>query len=90
MAIQSAINRLIGTAGAATALAGKFNEKDTKKITNTSTSEKESGVDAQMAKRARMIAQQKIKTIQANKEISDKAKTRRIGKVLDEFRGGTK
>lgn len=86
MAIQSAINRLIGTAGAATALAGKFNKQQL----NVSTSEKDSGVDAQMAKRARMIAQQKIKTIQANKEISDKAKTRRIGKVLDEFKGGNK
>ena len=87
MAIQSAINRLIGTAGAATALAGKFNKKQQ---INVSTSEKDSGVDAQMAKRARMIAQQKIKTIQANKEISDQAKTRRIGKVLDEFKGGNK
>lgn len=86
MPIQSAINRLIGTAGAAATLASKLGNKTDASTPNT----KESGVDAAMAAKARRVAQQKIKTIQANKEISDKAKTRRIGKVLDEYIGGNK
>lgn len=80
MAIQGAINRLIGTAGAAATLAGKLSTKE-----NTNTNTKEEGIDAKMAVKARKIAQQKIKTIQANQEISDRAKTLRIGKVLDEY-----
>ena len=86
MAIQGAINRLIGTAGAAATLAGKLSDKKPSLDPKSS----ESGVDAKMAAKARKVAQQKIKTIQANKEISDMAKTRRIGKVLDEFMGGKK
>ena len=84
MAIQGAINRLIGTAGAAAALSEKLG-KDGK-----TPESKDSGVDAKMAAKARKTAQQKIKTIQANKELSEKAKTRRIGKVLDEYIGGKK
>ena len=84
MAIQGAINKLIGTAGAAATLAGKLSEKP------ESDTKSDSGVDAKMAAKARKTAQQKIKAIQANKEISDKAKTRRIGQVLDEYIGGKK
>lgn len=54
---------------------------------------KESGIDAKMAAKARKTAQMKIKAIQSNKEISEKAKTRRIGKVIDEYQstiGGNK
>lgn len=75
-AIQSSINRLIGTAGAAAALSKKLGESDSKK---------ESGVDAKMAAKARRVAQQKIKAITSNKEISNKAKTRRVGKAMDEY-----
>ena len=84
MAIQGAINKLIGTAGAAATLAGKLSVKP------ESDAKSDSGVDAKMAAKARKTAQQKIKAIQANKEISDKAKTRRIGQVLDEYIGGKK
>lgn len=48
----------------------------------------DAGIDAKMAAKARKTAQMKIMAIQANKEISDRARTRRIGKVLDEFAGG--
>lgn len=84
MAIQGAINKLIGTAGAAAALSEKLGKDD------KTPESKDSGVDAKMAAKARKTAQQKIKTIQANKELSEKAKTRRIGKVLDEYIGGNK
>lgn len=51
---------------------------------------KDSGKDAKMAAKARKTAQQKINAIMANKEISNKARTRRIGKVLDEYNKGGK
>lgn len=87
MAIQGAINRLIGTAGAAAALSEKLG-KDAK-----ASEPKSSGIDAKMAAKARRVAQQKINAINANKEISAKARTRRIGKVIDEYQstiGGNK
>lgn len=43
------------------------------------------GIDAKMAAKARKTAQEKINAIYANKELSNKAKTQRIGKVMDEF-----
>jgi len=89
MAIQGAINRLIGTAGAAVTLADKMS-KDSSKGPEPKASGSDAGIDAKMAAKARRVAQQKIKTIQANKELSEKAKTRRIGKVLDEYMGGNK
>lgn len=76
--MQKLTGTLIGSAAAVGALASKGKE-------GTS----DSGVDAKMAAKARKVAQQKINAIYANKEISGKAKTRRIGKVLDEM-GGTK
>lgn len=81
-AIQGSINRIIGTAATAAAAVSKFGSSEQK--------EEKSGVDAKMAAKARLIAQQKIKTIINNKEISEKARSRRIGKVLDEFTGGNK
>lgn len=89
MAIQSSINKIIGTAATAATIASKLgNEKEPKapkeEVKNTS------GKDAKMAAKARKVAQQKIKTIINNKEISEKARSRRIGKVLDEFTGGNK
>lgn len=74
--IQGAINTLIGTAGAAAALSSKLKD---------STSSKKPGIDAKMAAKARKITQQKINTISNNKELSQKAKTRRIGKAMDEY-----
>lgn len=43
------------------------------------------GIDAKMAAKARQIAQQKINAIYANKELSKKAKTQRIGKIIDAY-----
>ena len=86
-AIQNSLLGVVGSAAGAALVASKLGEKFS--------SEKEAGVDAKMALKARKTAQQKIKTIQANKEISEKARTRRIGKVIDEYtkemsRGGKK
>lgn len=44
--------------------------------------------DLEMATRARKQAQLKINAIVYNKELSKKAMTRRIGKVLDDFKKG--
>lgn len=85
MGIQSGINKLIGTVGAAATIASKMSTSDS----TPKADKKASGVDAKMAAKARRIAQEKINAIYANKEISSKAKTRRIGKILDEM-GGTK
>lgn len=88
MGIQSSINRLIGTAGAGALAATKISE-GLKKEGAFKADSKASGIDAKMAAKARKTAQQKIKAIQANKALSEKAKTRWIGKVLDEM-GGNK
>lgn len=89
MAIQGAINRLIGTAGAAVALGKKLGEEDVKlaspKAPSSEQMKSSSGVDAKMAMKARRIAQQKINAISSNMELSNKAKTRRIGVVMDEY-----
>ena len=86
MAIQGAINRLIGTAGAAVTIADKLGNKNVKVPSDPSSpsSEKE-GIDAKMALKARRVAQQKINAIYANKELSNKAKTRRMGQIMDEY-----
>lgn len=73
--IQSSLNSLVRSgATAAIAISGADDEKD-----------KDAGIDAKMAAKARRIAQTKIKAIQANKDLSEKARTRRIGKVIDEY-----
>jgi hypothetical protein len=84
MGMQSAVNKLIGTAGAATILASKLSE-GSKEPEEPKAAKVKKGIDAKMAAKARRIAQQKINTIYANKELSNKAKTRRIGKVMDEY-----
>lgn len=87
----NAQSQLLQAGGSVLALAGAAGKvasdlKDAKE-------DKNSGIDAKMAAKARKTAQMKIKAIQANKEISEKAKTRRIGKVIDEYQatmGGNK
>lgn len=86
MGVQAGINRLIGTIGAGAVIASKMATSD-KKESTPKADKKATGVDAKMAAKARRTAQQKINAIYANKEISSKAKTRRIGKVLDEMGG---
>lgn len=83
MGLQSGINRLIGTAGAAVTLADKLSSEP---------KQSQPGVDTKMALKARKVAQQKINAIYANKELSNKARTRRMGQVMDEYNkaiGGT-
>lgn len=85
---QSSIARLGGAVGVLANVAAKqFKEKD--KGIDT----KDSGIDAKMAAKARRTAQQKISAIAANKEISAKARSRRIGQAIDEYKktiGGEK
>lgn len=82
MGIQSSINKMIGSAGAAAALSSNFEKSKAES--------KSTGVDLKMAAKARKTAQQKIRAINENKELSNKAKSRRIGKVLDEYNKGGK
>ena len=80
--VQSSMMNLVGTGAAAILATKKLLDKD-----------EGSGIDEAMAAKARKTAQAKIKAIQANKDISEKARTRRIGKVLDEYQttiGGKK
>lgn len=88
-AIQGSINQIIGSV-AAGAVAVKKLATDKKPA---ETPKVEAGVDAKMAAKARKVAQQKINAIYANKELSNKARTRRMGQVMDEYNktiGGTK
>ena len=84
MSAQSAMQGLAGTivGGAATIAMGakKLGAGESK-----ATGPKDSGIDMKMAAKARKEAQAKINAIYANKEISNKARTRRLGKVMDEY-----
>ena len=83
MSSQSAMQGLAGTivGGAATIAMGakKLGAGQNKAGSNNS------GIDMQMAAKARKEAQAKINAIYANREISNKAKTRRMGKVMDDY-----
>ena len=82
MSAQSAMQGLAGTVigGAATIAMGA------KKLgAGDKAGSKDSGIDMQMAAKARKEAQAKINAIYANREISKKAKTRRLGKVMDDY-----
>lgn len=87
MGAQSSLNAItnavIGGASTATNIAEGMKE-DTKKP-KINNSKDESGIDAQMAAKARRNVQVKINAIYANKELSSKAKTRRMGKVIDDY-----
>lgn len=79
---MQAIGGSIGAAALAAAkIAGDY--KDDKEL--KSLSNKKSGIDMKMAAKARKIMQEKVNAIYANQEISNKAKTRRLGKVMDEY-----
>lgn len=93
MSVQSSINSIINTASVGIGLTKKLSENTTKKSIPTDAKVKESGIDAKMAAKARKIAQQKINTIYANKDLSTKTKTRRLGQIMDEYNrtlGGNK
>ena len=90
MGAQSSLLGLVGTVvGAGTAasnIAGKLkSNENSESKSEISSSKNNSGIDMQMAAKARKEAQAKINAIYANKEISNKAKTRRMGKVMDDY-----
>ena len=79
MSIQSSINGAMGSIAGAIVAAKKFGKsKETEP-------KADSGIDAKMAAKARRTAQQKINAIYANNSLSQKARTRRMGKVMDEY-----
>ena len=84
MSAQSAMQGLAGTivGGAATIAMGA---KRLGAGGNKPSGSGDSSIDMQMAAKARKEAQAKINAIYANKEISNKAKTRRLGKVMDDY-----
>lgn len=75
-AIQGSINNMIGSVTAGIALGKKLGK---------GVEQPKEGIDAKMAAKARRVAQQKINNIYANKELSDKARTRRLGVVMDDY-----
>lgn len=86
--IQGMINSAIGSTAAAIGVA-KLNKNFNKKSTGVEANTNE-GVDVKMAAKARQNVQQKINAIYANKELSSKARTRRVGKIIDEYNKGGK
>lgn len=94
MSLQSQVNTtmaLAGGLGAGIAKAsgkGMYAKKDNSEA--PSIKAEPSAKDIEMAKKARRETQDKINAIIMNREISAKARTRRIGKVLDEYKGGSK
>lgn len=92
MSAQSSLNAITGSVIGGALAIGKMTE-GLDKFGLDSEPEKQnvkksSGIDAKMAQKARKQMQAKINAIYANKEISNKARTRRVGKVLDEYQGG--
>lgn len=88
MGAQAAMNALTGAITSAALTAVKIGEASSKKPQaglKAPKQEKASGIDAKMAAKARKEMQQKINTIYANKELSQKALTRRVGVALDEY-----
>lgn len=93
MGAQSSLNAITGTIIGSALTATKIAEgldKDEKEpkinMPNEVKEEKvDEGIDAKMAARARRNVQVKINAIYSNKELSNKAKTRRMGKLIDEY-----
>lgn len=81
MGVQSAINSVIGSAGAAAALSDlSSSAKSTDKTV------KELGVDSKMAAKAREVTQQKLDAIYANQEHLKLARAR-LGQLMAENEG---
>lgn len=81
----SAMQTISGSIGAAALTAAKITGDIKNDELKKKESAKTSGIDMKMAAKARKEAQAKINAIYANKEISNKAKTRRMGKVMDDY-----
>ncbi len=78
-AIQNSINSMLGTAAVGAAGIKHIAEESKPE------SKQDTGIDAKMAAKARKEMQQKINTIYANKDLSQKARTRRVGIAMDEY-----
>ena len=76
MSAQSAMQGLASTIIDSAKKLGAGNDK-------TSAGPSDSGIDMQMATKARKEVQSKINAAHANKEISNRAKSRKMGKVID-------
>lgn len=87
MGAQSSLNAITGTviggALAATKLAEGLGKEEKEPKVNKP--KEDNGIDAKMAAKARRNVQVKINAIYNNKELSNKAKTRRMGKVIDDY-----
>lgn len=83
MGAQDLLNGLTNTVISTVQTAGKIKEGlgEEPKVKGKDSE----GIDAKMAAKARQIAQQKINAIYANKELSKKTKTQRIGKIMDAY-----
>lgn len=83
-AITNSVHGALGALAAGSALAQHMKNKKIE-MNKPAATTSDTGVDAAMAAKARKVAQQKINAIYSNKELSNKARTRRIGKAIDEF-----
>lgn len=86
---QSSANALtgaiIGSALTATKVVEGLSEDKKPEAPKAEEPKQDTGIDAKMAAKARKTAQQKINAIYANQELSNKARTRRMGQVIDEY-----
>lgn len=89
MSAQGSMNAITGaiTGGvlAAVKIGEGLDEKNEADLKEPKQEKTSSGIDAKMAAKARKEMQQKINTIYANKELSQKARTRRVGIAMDEY-----
>lgn len=95
MGFQSSINQALVSTAAMAHTAGKL-KKDSTDIKMPSTSdakaEAQVNIDQKMARRARDTARAKLQAITENKQLSNRARTRRMNNVLkaydQDMRGG--
>ena len=82
---QGSMNAITGGITGGIIAATKIAEGLDKKAEDAKAPKADKGIDAKMAAKARKTFQQKANAIYMNKEISNKAKTRRLGAALDEY-----
>lgn len=96
MGFQSSINQALVSGAAMAHTAGKLKKDSTDdvKMPNASDAKAEAqvNIDQKMARRARDTARAKLQAINENKQLSNKARTRRMNNVLkaydQDMRGG--
>lgn len=89
MGAQDLMNGITSSVTESILTAGKIKEGFDKEAEAKITSKSAVGIDAKMAAKARKVAQEKINAIYANKELSKKARTQKMGKVIDEYNKAT-